>query len=435
VKSDLLSAPGIIYNYVAVNASRVEDSDSDTFCNLSLLTSTTVVLTMRAVLSHLRVRQPSLAARFFFASPPRIGTTRVAERQKSTLSLSNPLFNPDKGSHQDRFTFRREAIVAYPKSPTRPVPLHIRRPPYADTGVVPFLPDHDKILLHNKQDIRRMRSAAQLAATVLHHACALAMYPGTTTDEIDEAVHTLIISAGAYPSPLNYAGFPKSVCSSINEVVCHGIPDTRPLQYGDVVSFDVSCYLNGVHGDNCATIIVGDYNDDLDGEAAVAASSVASDWRGVPFRTRFETSACEAHFVEARRLVQATRHALLAAVATVRPGSRLNEIGAACQDVADRHGYSSVTKYKGHGIGEAFHTAPFVMHYRNSDKTVLRPGMIFTIEPMLCQFGAATEEWDDDWTVYTTDGGLSAQFEHTVLVTETGVEILTLPSDDIKFDL
>jgi methionyl aminopeptidase len=172
---------------------------------------------------------------------------------------------------------------------------------------------------------------------------------------------------------LNYANFPKSLCSSINEVICHGIPDGRPLEFGDVVSFDVSCYLDGVHGDNCATMIVGDKQD--------ADQGGGVDWRGVPYLMEFENKEQEAKFVAARRLVQAARESLYAAIDRCRPGGCMTEVGGAIHDVADAYGYHTVEKYRGHGISNEFHCAPFVKHYRNDDKCMLVPGMIFTIEP------------------------------------------------------
>jgi methionyl aminopeptidase len=185
----------------------------------------------------------------------------------------------------------------------------------------------------------------------LDYACSLAT-PGVETDDIDTAVHEAIIQQGnAYPSPLNYVGFPKSLCSSINEIICHGIPDTRPLQSGDIVSFDVSCFVNGVHGDNCATVIVGDEQ---------SVDEIGVDWRGVPYRTQFDSPEEEASFRAARRLVHATRESLYAAIDRCGPGACLTDVGAAIQDVADAYGYSTVRTYRGHGIGEEFHCAPFV---------------------------------------------------------------------------
>ena len=318
-------------------------------------------------------------------------------------------------------TTKREPVVPfYPLGDKKPVPSHIVKPPYASDGVVPYSLFPNQILLHDEPMIERMRKAARVARNVLDYACSLAK-PGVETDEIDTAVHEEIIRQGAYPSPLNYHGFPKSLCSSINEVICHGIPDKRPLQNGDIVSFDVSCFLNGVHGDNCATVIVGDEQD---------KNEIGCDWRGVPYRAKFYSPHEEAMFQSARRLVYATRQSLFTAIHTCGPGSCLTEVGAAIQDVADQYGYSTVTKYRGHGIGEEFHTAPYVKHYRNNDTLQLQPGMIFTIEPMLVEAAGECFEWDDQWTVATVDGGMAAQFEHTVLITQDGVEIITLPQDE-----
>lgn len=251
-------------------------------------------------------------------------------------------------------------MVAYPLSAKRYVGRHndsgqdIHKPPYADTGFVPPSRYHDTILLHNDpDDLNRMRYAARLARSVLDMACRMAK-PGMTTDVIDEAVHTSLLEAGAYPSPLNYVGFPKSVCSSINEVICHGIPDTRPLEFGDVVSFDVSCFVGGVHGDNCATIIVGDEQDE---------AVIGTDWRGVPYlepgSDKFESPEEEAMIRASRRLVHVTRESMYAAIDRIGPGRCLSDVGAAIQDVADAYGYSTVEKYRGHGIGTGMRDALF----------------------------------------------------------------------------
>jgi methionyl aminopeptidase len=345
----------------------------------------------------------------------------------------------------------RAPLKAYPQSEGRTVPPHIESPPYALTGVVPVSNYHNTILIHDGESIDKMRRAARLARQALDVACSVAE-PGVTTDHIDHLVHEFIIDQGGYPSPLNYAGFPKSLCSSINEVICHGIPDTRPLQFGDIVSFDVryvcvmfflsdpgvvtvlgtnqsiafcmnlfylgSCFIGGVHGDNCATVIVGDRQ---------AADTIGVDWRSVPLREQFDTETDKAHFDEARRLVTATYECLYAGIHACRPGGCLTDVGAAIEDVANAYKYSSVQKYRGHGISSDFHIAPFVKHYRNSDKCELRPGMIFTIEPMITQGSSECFEWEDYWTVATKDSSLAAQFEHTVLITHDGVEILTLP--------
>lgn len=209
-------------------------------------------------------------------------------------------------------------------------------------------------MLHDEASIIKMRNAARLARKILDVACTLAQ-PGVTTDDIDAQVHNAIIAEEAYPSPLNYAAFPKSVCSSVNEVICHGIPDQRPLELGDVVSFDVSCYLDGVHGDNCATVIVGDEQD------TVGAAGV--DWRGVPYREDWSgvsDNTLESRVVASRRLVKATRESVYASIDVCKPGGCLSDVGRAIHAVADEYGYDTVKKYRGHGIAHVFHTAPYV---------------------------------------------------------------------------
>lgn len=343
----------------------------------------------------------------------------LATSSSSSDSLNR---NDDLGRNNNQQTFvyqRPPPIKPFPLSPRRTVPDHIARPPYADSGIVPHSM-FSQVLLHDEASAAKMRHAARLARHMLDYACDL-VCEGRTTDELDEAVHNYIISNNAYPSPLNYAGFPKSLCTSINEVICHGIPDKRPLEFGDVVSLDVSCFVNGVHGDNCATVIVGD--------SQPTEGSAGSDWRGVPYKMDLKDPAEERRMVAARRLVHATRESLYRAIGACRPGGCLSDIGAAVHEVADSYGYDTVQKYRGHGISHEFHCLPFVKHYRNNDRMILRPGMIFTIEPMLTEGSWECYEWDDEWTVATVDGGLAAQFEHTVLITESGVEILTLPED------
>jgi len=361
----------------------------------------------------------------------------------SNLSSSTPLSSPTSPAEATAFDGKYTTFQSYSnalsspalsaskqRKPVRPFPLTPKKtitgrtdivpPPYAATGIPP---NHDDTILIFSEDeqLANMRHAAKLARRVLDHACSVAK-PGITTDQVDVAVHETLLKAGAYPSPLNYVGFPKSLCSSINEVICHGIPDTRPLEFGDIVSFDVSCFINGVHGDNCATIIVGDEQE---------KDEIGTDWRGVPylgnklFECRPEED--EARIRSARRLVHATRDSLYEAINRIGPGSCLTDVGAAIQDVANSYGYSTVEKYRGHGIGADFHRPPFVKHYRNDDKLELLPGMVFTIEPMLVEGSGDCFEWSDKWTVATCDGGMAAQFEHTILIREDGVEILTVP--------
>jgi len=237
-----------------------------------------------------------------------------------------------------------------------------------------------------------MRAACQLAADTLLWV-GPQLRPGMTTDDINTIVHDYTIAKAAWPSPLNYKGFPKSVCTSVNEVVCHGIPGRRVLRDGDIVNVDVTSYLpkvNGFHGDTSATFYVG------------------------------EPSA------DAKRVVEVSRHCLELGIAEVAAGKRLGDIGAAIQEYAESQGCSVVRDYVGHGIGREFHTAPQVPHYGKRDTLKrLKAGMTFTIEPMINIGHYACEVLDDDWTVVTADRSLSAQFEHTVLVTETGCEVLT----------
>jgi methionyl aminopeptidase len=208
-------------------------------------------------------------------------------------------------------------------------------------------------LRHDAESIARMRTAARLARRALEEVCSFVQV-GITTDALDEACHDFIVKQNAYPSPLNYVGFPKSLCTSVNEVICHGIPDLRPLQFGDVISLDVSCFLNGVHGDNCATVICGDES------FGNQESFAEKDWRGVPVKQDFESPREELRIKAARRLVQATQESLSAGIDACKPGGCLSHVGAAIHEVADAHGYESVQKYRGHGISTDFHCPPFV---------------------------------------------------------------------------
>jgi len=237
--------------------------------------------------------------------------------------------------------------------------------------------------------IERMRKAGAIAAEVLRLAGEM-VRPGITTDAIDTYVHQLCIERGAYPSPLNYQGYPKSVCTSVNEVICHGIPDSRVLQDGDIINLDVTCYVDGVHGDTNATFAVGTIDE------------------------------------ESRHLIEVTRECMWKGIDVVRPGVPLYEIGRAIESHAKSHKMGVVRAFIGHGIGEQFHTDIQILHYyepRNS--LLMRPGMTFTIEPMITLGSEKHRMWDDDWTAVTIDGRRTAQFEHTVLVTDDGVEVLT----------
>jgi methionyl aminopeptidase len=270
-------------------------------------------------------------------------------------------------------------------SPDRPVPRAIPRPPYAPDApaLVPAVPPDELA--------ERMRLAGHAGREILLELRD-AVRPGMTTDELDRICHDACIARGGYPSPLHYKGFPKSLCTSVNEVICHGIPDDRRLVDGDIVNCDVTIFLHGVHGDCNATFLVGDVD------------------------------------AEGRRLVQVTRESLWKGIDAVRPGAQLSDIGRAIQEHAEGAGFSVVRAFVGHGVGEEFHTAPAVPHYYDPHADlVLAPGMTFTIEPMINEGSYELGRiWPDGWTAPTRDGSRSAQFEHTLLVTATGVEVCTL---------
>ena len=271
-------------------------------------------------------------------------------------------------------------------SPMRVVPGTIRRPPYADTGVVRSLGESD---IKAPEVIERMRTAGKVAAEILRLG-GERIEPGLATDELDEYVHALHVERNAYPSPLNYHEYPKSLCTSVNEVICHGIPDTRALQDGDIVNLDVTSYVNGVHGDTNATFLVGDVDD------------------------------------ESRTLVRVTEECTWLGIEAVAPGRPLSDIGRAIEDHATSHHYGVVKAFIGHGIGEQFHGDIQVLHYYDPRSSlIMRPGMTFTIEPMISLGTWQHRMWDDGWTAVTADGKRTAQFEHTVLVTDDGVEVLT----------
>ncbi len=272
-------------------------------------------------------------------------------------------------------------------SPLRLVPPHIGRPDYAETGrpsrALPIDPDPARRLA-------RMRRACRAAAEVLQET-ARHLRPGVTTDELDAICHAAYLARGGYPSTLNYHGYPKSLCTSVNEVICHGIPDSRQLLPGDIVNLDISIYLDGMHGDCSATYAVGEIDD------------------------------------ESKRLVRVAEECLNAGIAAVKPGWPISVIGRAIEAHARRSGYGVVRSYCGHGIGEVFHTDLQIPHYHDpSATTVMEEGLIFTVEPMITAGTWKHIDWDDGWTVATADGKRSAQFEHTILVGKEGAEILTV---------
>lgn len=275
-------------------------------------------------------------------------------------------------------------------SPRRTVPANIERPEYAVTGLPS---DRQARAVRTPDEIERMRVAGRVGAEVLIEV-GRAVAPGITTDELDRIGHEACISRGAYPSPLNYRGFKKSLCTSVNEIICHGIPDSRKLVEGDIVNVDVTAFIGGVHGDTNATFAVGHIDD------------------------------------ASRDLVRATNAAMHAGIATVHPGSRIHDIGRAIEQTVRPGGYGVVREFIGHGIGDQFHTSLQIPHYYDPrHRTKLEPGMTFTIEPMITIGPPDLEVWDDDWTASTLSYQRCAQFEHTLLVTDDGVEILTVCAD------
>jgi methionyl aminopeptidase len=269
----------------------------------------------------------------------------------------------------------------------RDVPDHITPTDYYRTGEPVRW---DEPMVKSPEVIARMRDASRVAAEVLNLTGA-SVAPGVTTEELDCIAHQAYVERGAYPSTLNYHGYPKSICTSVNEVICHGIPDDRPLEEGDIVNVDVTAYLEGVHGDCSATFYVGDVDN------------------------------------ESRALVEATRECRDLGIRAVGPGRPLSDIGKAIEAHAHAHGYGVVRTFVGHGIGEQFHIAPNVPHYFSPGATTtMKPGMTFTIEPMITMGAWREKMWDNGWTAVTADGRRTAQFEHTLVVTEDGADVLTL---------
>lgn len=270
----------------------------------------------------------------------------------------------------------------------RAVPLDIARPEYVGRRTPTAYQGSE---IQNEEMIFKMRAAGRLAARAMEEV-ARAIAPGVSTDELDRIGHEYLCDHGAYPSTLGYRGFPKSLCTSINEVICHGIPDSTILNDGDIVNIDITAYLDGVHGDTDATYLVGEVDE------------------------------------ESRLLVERTREALMRGIAVVAPGREINVIGRVIEKFAARFGYGVVRDFTGHGINSSFHSGLVIPHYDSAHHNeLMEVGMTFTIEPMLTLGTHNCQTWDDGWTVVTADGKRSAQFEHTLVVTENGAEILTLP--------
>ena len=283
----------------------------------------------------------------------------------------------------------REKLKPGKPTPVRKVPDHIERPEYVWKDTVqeamgePFV--------QTPETIEAMREASKIAANALKEAGA-AVAPGVTTDEVDRVAHEYMCDHGAYPSTLGYLGFTKSTCVSLNEIICHGIPDSTVIQEGDIVNIDVTAYKNGVHGDTNATFLAGDVSE------------------------------------EHRLLVERTKEAMMRGIKVAKPGREINVIGRVIESYANRFGYNVVRDFTGHGVGPTFHNGLVVLHYDSTAyRNVLEPGMTLTIEPMLNLGYLEYDIWPDDWTVQNRDGKFTAQFEHTIVITEDGNEILTLP--------
>lgn len=283
----------------------------------------------------------------------------------------------------------------YPLSPRRAVTAQIKRPEYAQNGrpVTEIKNDRTgKITILSESEIKKIRKVGLVSRKVLDKVAA-AVAPGVTTDELDAILHKECMAYNAYPSPLNYYNFPKSLCTSVNEVICHGIPDQTVLKDGDIINLDVTIFLNGFHSDLNETYYVGD-------KAKADPDTV--------------------------RLVETTRECLDLAIQQVKPGLIFRNLGNTIEEHATKNGCSVVRTYCGHGINTMFHCQPNIPHYaKNKAIGVAKPGMVFTIEPMLCLGTYQDVTWPDNWTAATRDGKYSSQFEHMLLVTEDGCEVLT----------
>ena len=293
---------------------------------------------------------------------------------------------------------RRPPLTPGAISPLRAVPASITRPPYVGKKQADRFVGSE---VKDEQTIAAMRQAGRIAAQAMA-ASAEHIAPGVTTDELDRIGHEFLLDHGAYPSTLGYPGngtappYPKSLCTSVNEVICHGIPDSTVLADGDIVNIDITAYLVvdglGVHGDTDATYLVGEVDE------------------------------------ESRLLVERTHEAMMRGIKAIAPGRQINVIGKVISSYAKRFGYGVVRDFTGHGIGTAFHSGLVIPHYDAAPlfDTVIEPGMTFTVEPMLTLGTHDWVCWDDGWTIVTRDQRRTAQFEHTILVTDTGAEILTL---------
>ncbi|XP_078035721.1 methionine aminopeptidase 1D, mitochondrial [Augochlora pura] len=279
-----------------------------------------------------------------------------------------------------------EIVEPWTVTEIRTVPSYIPKPSYINSGIPRESPKNPEI--KDKNQINCMRDSCYLARKILNEIKQY-VKPGVTTDKLDEIVHEMTISNGSYPSPLNYWKFPKSICTSINNVACHGIPDTRPLQNGDILNVDVTVFLNGYHGD-CSRM--------------------------------FEVGECDK---EAKQLISITELCLQTAINICKPNENFSSIGHVVEEMANKNGYSVVPAFAGHGIGTYFHGPPDIFHFANDYPGKMSPGMTFTIEPLLSQGTKEIIILEDGWTAITADNSRTAQSEHTILITDTGCDVLT----------
>ena len=286
----------------------------------------------------------------------------------------------------------RAKLTPQKPTPIRTVPDSIERPEYVWKETVqeamgePFV--------QTPETIEAMREASKIAANALQEA-GKAVAAGVTTDELDRIAHEYMLDHGAYPSTLGYMGFPKSCCISLNEIICHGIPDSTVIEDGDIVNIDVTAFKNGVHGDTNATFFAGNVSE------------------------------------EHKLLVERTHEAMMRGIKAAKPGREVNVIGRVIESYANRFGYNVVRDFTGHGVGPTFHNGLVVLHYDSTTyRDILEPGMTLTVEPMINLGSLDYELWDNDWTVQNVDGKFTAQFEHTLVITNDGAEILTLPDEE-----
>jgi len=311
-----------------------------------------------------------------------------------TVHMGNGVSNEKVYNPWPGYSFTGK-LRPFPVTAMRAVPQHIQRPDYSDhpdgySSCERAIRGSTNIVTLSEEDQELLRDACRVGREVLNEAVKV-VDVGVTTEEIDRVVHEACIERDCYPSPLNYYNFPKSCCTSVNEVICHGIPDGRPLQNGDILNIDISTYLRGFHGDLNETVFVGDAVSD-----------------------------------KAKTLVRVTNECLRKAIDIVKPGAKYRDVGDVIQKHAQSHGFSVVRSYCGHGIHRLFHTTPNVPHYaKNKAVGIMKPGHSFTIEPMISEGTWKDNTWPDNWTSVTQDGKLSAQFEETLLVTETGCDVIT----------